>query len=64
MGRLASSTFRIGVASFILSLAAGGIPAMLADTMFPEALENGGPWAAIAATVGFAAAFFPGELIQ
>lgn len=43
--------------SFILALAAGGILAMLADTMFPEAFQNGGPWVALAATVGFAAAF-------
>ena len=50
--------------SFILALAAGGILAMLADTMFPQAFENGGPWVAIAATVGFAAAFFLGEITQ
>lgn len=50
--------------SFILSLAAGGILAMLADTMFPEAFENGGPWVALAATVGFAAAFLLAEVAQ
>lgn len=43
--------------SFILALAAGAILAMLADTMFPEAFANGGPWVALSATVGFAAAF-------
>ena len=43
--------------AFILAVAAGGILAMLADTMFPEAFENGGPWVAVAATLGFAAAF-------
>lgn len=42
---------------FMLALAAGGILAMLADTMFPEAFQTGGPWVALAATVGFATAF-------
>ena len=41
----------------ILALAAGGILAMLADTMMPEAFQNGGPWVAMATAVGFAAAF-------
>ena len=41
---------------FMLALAAGGILAMLADTMFPEAFQTGGPWVA-ASTVGFATAF-------
>ena len=50
--------------AFILALAAGGILAMLADTMFPEAFENGGPWVALAATAGFAAAFLLAELAQ
>ena len=43
--------------SFMLALAAGGILAMLADTMFPEAFRDGGPWVALATTVGFACAF-------
>ena len=43
--------------SFMLALAAGGILAMLADTMFPEAFKNGGPWVALATTIGFALAF-------
>lgn len=42
---------------FMLALAAGGILAMLADTMFPEAFQTGGPWVALASTVGFATAF-------
>jgi zinc transporter, ZIP family len=50
--------------SFILALAAGGILAMLADTMFPEAFQTGGPWVAIAATFGFAAAFLLSEIVQ
>ena len=42
--------------SAILALAAGGILAMLADTMMPEAFENGGPFVALATAVGFVAA--------
>ncbi len=45
-----------GMTSAILALAAGGILAMLADTMFPEALERGGPVVALATAVGFACA--------
>ena len=41
----------------MLALAAGGILAMLADTMMPEAFENGGPFVALATAVGFACAF-------
>ena len=47
--------------SFMLALAAGGILAMLADTMFPEAFRNGGPWVALATTLGFACAFLLAE---
>ncbi len=43
--------------SAVLALAAGGILAMLADTMFPEAFEHGGPWVAMATACGFAVAF-------
>ncbi len=43
--------------SAVLALAAGGILAMLADTMFPEAFKNGGPWVAMATACGFALAF-------
>jgi ZIP family zinc transporter len=48
--------------SAILALAAGGILAMLADTMFPEALEHGGPVVAMATAVGFACALLLSEL--
>jgi zinc transporter, ZIP family len=43
--------------AFILAFAAGGILTMLADTMFPEALEQGGKAAGLLTTVGFAIAF-------
>lgn len=48
--------------SFMLALAAGGILAMLADTMFPEAFRSGGSWVALATTVGFACAFLLSQL--
>lgn len=41
----------------MLALAAGGILAMLADTMMPEAFENGGPAVALSTAVGFMCAF-------
>jgi zinc transporter, ZIP family len=40
----------------VLALAAGGILAMLADTMMPEAFEHGGPLVALATAVGFVCA--------
>ena len=51
-----------GLTSAILALAAGGILAMLADTMFPEAFEHGGPAVALATAVGFACAISLSEL--
>ena len=52
----------VGLTGAILALAAGGILAMLADTMFPEALEHGGPVVAMATAVGFACALLLSEL--
>ena len=46
----------------LLALAAGGILAMLADTMMPEAFEHGGPFVAMATAVGFACAFMLSHL--
>ena len=51
-----------GWVSAILALAAGGILALLADTMFPEAFEHGGRWVALATAAGFACAFLLSEL--
>jgi ZIP family zinc transporter len=51
-----------GMTSAILALAAGGILAMLADTMFPEALEHGGPAVALATAIGFCGALLLSEL--
>ena len=41
----------------IQAFAAGAILAMLADTMMPEAFENGGPVVGVVTVMGFAAAF-------
>ncbi len=48
--------------SALLALAAGGILAMLADTMMPEAFEHGGPFVAMATALGFACAFLLSHL--
>jgi ZIP family zinc transporter len=50
-----------GWTSAILALAAGGILAMLADTLFPEALQPGGPFVALATSVGFSCALLLSE---
>ncbi|MBA3415305.1 MAG: ZIP family zinc transporter [Chloroflexia bacterium] len=49
-------------AGALLALAAGAILAMLADTMMPEAFENGGPLVAMATAIGFACAFLLSHL--
>ncbi|MBA2277128.1 MAG: ZIP family zinc transporter [Chloroflexia bacterium] len=46
----------------LLALTAGGILAMLADTMMPEAFANGEPVVALATAVGFACAFLLSHL--
>ena len=43
--------------AFVLCFAAGGILAMLAETMMPEAFEHGGKLVGIATTLGFVVAF-------
>jgi ZIP family zinc transporter len=48
--------------SAVLALAAGGILAMLADTMMPEAFEHGGPYVALATAVGFCLALLLSEV--
>jgi ZIP family zinc transporter len=50
------------VTAFILAFAAGAILTMLADTMMPEAFEQGGKAAGLFTTVGFALAFAIGSL--
>jgi zinc transporter, ZIP family len=46
----------------LLALAAGGILAMLADTMMPQAFADGGPVIALATAGGFACAFLLSHL--
>jgi zinc transporter, ZIP family len=43
--------------AFVLSFAGGAVLTMLADTMMPEAFENGGPQVGLLTTAGFAVAF-------
>jgi ZIP family zinc transporter len=43
--------------AFVLTFAAGAILTMLANTMMPEAFEDGGKLAGVATTLGFAVAF-------
>ena len=43
--------------AFVLCFAAGGILAMLAETMIPEAFDHGGKLVGIATTLGFVIAF-------
>lgn len=50
------------VIALIQALAAGGILAMLANTMMPEAFELGGPPIAFATITGFLTAFLIGKL--
>jgi ZIP family zinc transporter len=51
-----------GVVAFVLSFAAGAILTMLADTMMPEAYEEGGKLVGVVTTVGFCIAFTIHEL--
>ena len=46
-----------GAVAFVLTFAAGAILTMLADTMMPEAFEEGGRWVGVATTLGFAVAY-------
>jgi ZIP family zinc transporter len=45
------------VVAFVLAFAAGAILTMLADTMMPEAFEDGGNLVGIATTLGFTIAY-------
>jgi ZIP family zinc transporter len=43
--------------AFVLAFAGGAILTMLADTMMPEAFENGGKMVGLFTTLGFGLAF-------
>jgi zinc transporter, ZIP family len=51
-----------GTVAFVLSFAAGAILTMLADTMMPEAFQNGGKLVGVVTTLGFATAFLIHQL--
>jgi ZIP family zinc transporter len=53
------SGLSLNLTSVMLALTAGGILAMLIDTMMPGAFQNGGPLVTLATAVGFACAFLP-----
>ncbi|MEP7081966.1 MAG: ZIP family zinc transporter [Chloroflexota bacterium] len=57
IGNAALSDIESKPLAFAQSFAAGAILTMLADTMFPEAFENGGDRVGLATALGFAAAF-------
>ena len=46
------------VIAFVTAFAGGAVLTMLADTMMPEAFENGGPSVGLLTTLGFGLAFF------
>jgi ZIP family zinc transporter len=46
-----------GTLAFVLSFAGGAVLTMLADTMMPEAFDNGGKQVGLLTTAGFAVAF-------
>lgn len=48
--------------SVILAFAGGAVLASLADTVFPRAYEDGGPWVALATVAGFLLAFTLGTV--
>jgi zinc transporter, ZIP family len=50
------------VVAFVLAFAAGAILTMLADTMMPEAYENGGKLVGVVTTLGFVTAFIIHQL--
>jgi zinc transporter, ZIP family len=58
LGNGALSSASADSIAFVLAFAAGAILTMLADTMMPEAFEQGGKAAGLLTTLGFAAAVF------
>ena len=58
LGSAFLSTAPPALTTFVNALAGGGILAMLAATMMPEAFEEGGPSVGLATIAGFLAALF------
>jgi ZIP family zinc transporter len=57
VGYVAFQNASAGTVGFVLTFAAGAIVTMLADTMMPEAFENGGLLTGVFTTIGFVVAF-------
>ncbi len=62
LGNLAFGGLRPGTLVFVDGLAAGAMLAMIAETMLPEATEQGGPSVGMMTVLGFLAAVFVNSL--
>lgn len=62
LGNSLFSDLDSGPLAVVLAFAAGGLLAAVADTLMPEAYEEGGPWVAFATTAGFLLSFLLNEL--
>jgi ZIP family zinc transporter len=51
-----------GVLSVILAFAGGAVLASVANTLFPRAYQDGGPWVTVATVAGFLVAFTLGSI--
>lgn len=61
LGAMLSGTSPLVLAS-IQSFAAGAVLGLIADTMLPQAYDEGGPWVAFATAAGFLLSFMLGKL--
>lgn len=52
-----------GALAALQAIAAGAVIGVVADTMLPQAYEQGGPWVAFATASGFLTAFLLSELV-
>ncbi|HJP72215.1 MAG TPA: ZIP family zinc transporter [Candidatus Limnocylindria bacterium] len=57
IGNALLSGMDAGAVALVQAYAGGAILTMLADTMIPEAFEDGGDWVGLATVLGFASAF-------
>jgi ZIP family zinc transporter len=57
VGRTLAEPLSADVLSVALGFAGGAVLASLADTVMPEAFDNGGPFVAFATTAGFFLSF-------
>ncbi|MSU76039.1 ZIP family metal transporter [Patescibacteria group bacterium] len=52
-----------GALAALQAIAAGAVVGVVADTMLPQAYDQGGPWVAFATAAGFLTAFLLSELV-